>query len=53
MERVQSEIQPLYSFLKYDYENQFRHYLESFISFPLIYRFAGIRRVLTELEADN
>ena len=31
----------------------FRHHLENFISFPLIYRFAGIRRVLTELEADN
>ena len=23
------------------------------MSFPLIYRFAGTRRVLTELEADN
>ena len=31
--------------------NWFRHHLENFISFPLIYRFAGIRRV--ELEADN
>ena len=27
--------------------------LENFVSFPLIYRFAGIRRVLTELEGDN
>ena len=34
-------------------KNWFRHHLENFISFPLIYRFAGIRRVLTELEADN
>ena len=24
-----------------------------YISFPLIYRFAGIRRVLAEVEADN
>ena len=31
----------------------FHHHLEDFISFPLIYRFAGIRRVLTELEAEN
>ena len=31
----------------------FHHHLENFISFPLIYRFAGIRRVLTELEAEN
>ena len=34
-------------------KNRFRHHLENFISFPLIYRFAGIRRVLTELEADH
>ena len=34
-------------------KNWFRHHLENFISFPLIYRFAGIRFVLTELEADN
>ena len=34
-------------------KNWFRHHLENFISFPLIHRFAGIRRVLTELEADN
>ena len=34
-------------------KNWFRHHLENFISFPLTYRFAGIRRVLTELEADN
>ena len=39
-------IQLLYSFMKYDH-------LENFISFPLIYRFASIRCVLTELEADN
>ena len=30
-------------------KNWFHH----FISFPLIYRFAGIRRVLTELQAEN
>ena len=48
-ESVRSEIQLLYSFMK----NWFRHHLDNFISFPLIYRFAGIRRVLTELEADN
>ena len=34
-------------------KNWFHHHLENFISFPLIYWFAGIRRVLTELEADN
>ena len=34
-------------------EKWFRHHLEKFISFPLIYRFAGIRSVLTELETDN
>ena len=34
-------------------KNWFRHHLENFISFPLIYRFAGIRRVLTDLEADH
>ena len=34
-------------------KNWFRYHLGNFISFPLIYRFAGIRRVLTELEADN
>ena len=34
-------------------QNWFCHHLENFICFPLIYRFAGIRRVLTELEADN
>ena len=34
-------------------KNWFRHHLENFISFPLIDRFAGIRRVLTELEADH
>ena len=34
-------------------KNWFRHYLENFISFPLIYRFASVRRVLTELESDN
>ena len=34
-------------------KNWFRHHLEILISFPLIYRFAGIRRVLTKLEADN
>ena len=34
-------------------KNKFRHHLENFISFPLIYRFASIRRVLTDLEADN
>ena len=34
-------------------KNWFRHHLETFTSFPLIYRFAGIRRVLTELEVDN
>ena len=34
-------------------KNWLRHHLENFISFPLIYRFAGIRRVLIELEADN
>ena len=37
-------------------KNWLRHHLENFISFPLIYRFAGIRRVwrvLTELEADH
>ena len=33
-------------------KNGFRHHLENCISFPLIYRFAGIRRALTELEAD-
>ena len=33
-------------------KNGFHHHLENFISFPLINRFAGIRRVLTELEAD-
>ena len=39
--------------LVFAYEIQFHHHLENFISFPLIYRFVGIRRVLTELEADN
>ena len=34
-------------------KNWFRHHLENFISFPLIYRFAGIRCVLTEIEANN
>ena len=34
-------------------KNWFRYHLDNFISFPLIYRFVGIRRVLTELEADN
>ena len=34
-------------------KNWFHHHLESFISFPLIYRFAGIWRVSTELETDN
>ena len=34
-------------------KNRFHHHLESFINFPLIYRFAGIRRVITELEADK
>ena len=34
-------------------KNWFHRHLENFISFPLIYRFAGIRRVLTELEADH
>ena len=34
-------------------KNFFRYHLENFISFPLIYRFPGIRRVLTELEADD
>ena len=34
-------------------KNWSRHHLENFISFPLIYKFVGIRRVLTELEADN
>ena len=34
-------------------KTSFRHHLENFISFTLIYRFAGIRRVLIELEADN
>ena len=34
-------------------KNWFRHHLENFMSFPLIYRFEGIQRVLTELEADN
>ena len=47
MESVRSEIQLLYSFMKYN------HNLEKCISFPLIYGFVGIRRVLTELEADN
>ena len=34
-------------------KNWFCHHLENFISFPLIYSFAVIRCVLTELEADN
>ena len=34
-------------------KNWFHHHLENFISFLLIYKFVGIRRVLTELEADN
>ena len=34
-------------------KNWFRHHLENFISFPLRYSFAGIRCVLTELEANN
>ena len=34
-------------------KNWFRHHLDDFVSFPLINRFAGIRCVLTELEADN
>ena len=34
-------------------KNWFRHHLENFISFPLIYKFAGIRRVLREFEPDN
>ena len=34
-------------------KNWFHHHLDNFISFPLIYRFAGIRHVLTELEAKN
>ena len=40
--------------MKYDYEKLISpDHLENFISFPLIYRFAGIQRVLTELEADH
>ena len=49
MESVRLEIQLLHSFMKYDYEKLI---LQSFKEL-LIYRFAGIRRVLTELEADN
>ena len=33
-------------------KNWFSHHLENFISFLLIYRFADIRRVLTELETE-
>ena len=43
-----------FSFIKYDYENlippSFRELYKLYID---IYRFAGIRRVLMELEADN
>ena len=52
-ESDRSEIQLLYSFMKYNYEKPISPSFREFISFPLIYRFAGIRRVLTELEADN
>ena len=34
-------------------KNWLRYYLDNFISFPLIFGFVGIRRVLAELEADN
>ena len=53
MESVRSEIQLLYSFRKYDYEKLISSSFKFFLSFPLIHRFAGIRRVFTELEADN
>ena len=52
-ESFRAEIQPLYSFMKYDYEKLISPSFREFYSFPLIYRFAGIRCVLTELEADN
>ena len=35
------------------WKTDFAIFKENSISFPLIYRFAGIRRVLTELEADH
>ena len=54
-ESVRSEIQLLYSFMKYDYEKlitpSFREFYK--LSIDIYGRFAGIRRVLTELEADN
>ena len=54
MESIRSEIQLLYSFMKYDYEKlilpSFREFYKLSIN---IYRFAGILHVLTELEADN
>ena len=39
--------------MKYDYEKLISPSFREFISFPLVYRIAGIRRVLTELEAEN
>ena len=55
MESVRLEIQLLYSFKKYDYEKlilpSFREFYK--LSIDTRYRFAGIRRVLIELEADN
>ena len=52
-ESVRSEIQLLHSFMKYDYEKLISPSFREFISFPLIYRFAGIPRVLRESEAEN
>ena len=53
MESVRSKIQLLYSFMKYDYEKLILPSFREFSKLSMIYSFAGIRRVLTELEADN
>ena len=51
---VRSEIQLLYSFEKYDYEKLISPSFREFYKLSIdIYRFAGIRHVLTELETDN
>ena len=50
---VRSEIQFLYSFMKQDYEKLIPLSFREFYKLSIVYRFAGIRRVLTELEADN
>ena len=46
-------MQLLYSFMKYDYEKLISLSFREFYKLSIIYSFAGTRRVLTELEADN